>query len=236
MLGTMLVALSGCSAFSVRPDSPAKDIPPGSLDDPEPGSRFFAIVFGSQSVPKLLWKTHTWATVIKTNDAPCPAALQVLEHHTISWMPVTTQLRLFALSPEPAKNHGLAETITLMQKGGQRVSEWGPYEVRPRGFRRFLVQKQFLDSGVIGYQGMDNIGEAAHKGNGCDCVHAITDMDPLFDRGTYPLLRLGDAASRFVVKQFMNRGVVVNPDKTYPELNAQLGLSEFSIVQRTYPG
>ena len=35
------------------------------------------------------------------------------------------------------------------------------YEGRPRFYRRFVVQKQFLESGTVGYQCVDNVGEAA---------------------------------------------------------------------------
>jgi hypothetical protein len=235
MLGSLLVALGGCAAFAVRPPTPAKDIPPGTMDEPEPGIRFFATVFGSQSVPKIPKKTHTWATVIKATDASCPADFRILEHHTISWLPVSGVIRVWHLHVEPGRNYGLRETILFGLQLDERISQWGPYEIHPRGFRRFLVQKAFLDSGAIGYQAIDTIGEAARKGNGCDCIHAITDMDPIFNRGSYPLARIGDSASRWVVKEFFEREVVINQTKTYPGLNGQLGISDLPIVARTYP-
>jgi hypothetical protein len=63
------------------------------------------------------------------------------------------------------------------------------------------VQKGFLESGAIGYQAIDVVGEAARNGNGCDCIHAITDQDPLFTRNRYPLRRFGNSASEFIVKE-----------------------------------
>jgi hypothetical protein len=235
MLASMFVTLGGCAALAVRPPTPAKDIPLDGLDDPEPGTRYFIVIFGSQSVPKVPWETHTFGTVMKTNDAANPADLRITEHHTISWLPVTKKLRVFALHPEPGRNLGLIETLQFALGREQRVSQWGPYEIRPRLYRRFVVQKGFLDSGAVGYQAIDTIGEAACKGNGSDCVHAITDLDPLWDRRNYPLFRLGEDASRWVIKQFWDRGGVIDQTKTYPELNPQLGLCQFPIVQRRYP-
>ena len=39
----------------------------------------------------------------------------------------------------------------------------------------------------------DSRGEAARTGDGCDCIHAVTDMDPAYPRAGYPLLLYGQA-------------------------------------------
>jgi hypothetical protein len=235
LLGSALVTLGGCAALSVPTPTPARDLPPGMPDDPEPGMRYFLAIFGSQSSPKLLWKTHTFGTAMKATTDPATGTLILVEAHTISWLPQTMHLRPLALHPEPGKNFSLHETIQFAIKDGQHVAQWGPYEIRHRRYERFVIQKAFLDSGVVGYQAIDTLGEAAKKGNACDCVHAITDMDPYFDRAYFPLTRLGYSASRWIVKQFWTTGAIIDTSKTYPELNAQLGLDQFEISHRTYP-
>jgi hypothetical protein len=98
---------------------------------------------------------------------------------------------------------------------------------------RFLVQKQFLDSGAVGYQCIDNIGEAARCGNGCDCIHAITDMDPDFQRNYYRLTRFGQAGSEFIVRQLFDRDLLVMK-QMHPWLEGPLGLCHYPIRHRVY--
>jgi hypothetical protein len=116
------------------------------------------------------------------------------------------------------------------------VSVWGPYEVWHGFAYRFMTQKSFLDSGRIGYQALDNIGEAGKTGDGCDCIHAITDMDPVYNRARYPLIYYGDAASANLVRRFMHSPVFIEPPTTHDWLIPQLGLDEYPIVRRQYCG
>ena len=68
----------------------------------------------------------------------------------------------------------MPETLEYARQNRERVSLWGPYECRTSFYRRFLVQKHFLETSGIGYQCVDNWGEAAHAGDGTNCIHAIT--------------------------------------------------------------
>jgi hypothetical protein len=234
--GSVLVILAGCANLAVHPPTPARDLPTAGLDDPEPGCRYFLVVFGSQITPRIPGRVHNFATVVKT-CSPGPGEVgAVVEHRTISWLPETLKIRVFAMHPEPGKNFPLHETIAWALADGQRVSRWGPYEIGPGLYRRFVVQKQFLDSGAIGYQCLDVLGEAGHKGNGAHCIHALTDMDPEFGRAHYPLWRYGEDASRWIVRVLGDRGLLLDREKTYPELNATLGLCDFPIIQRPDPG
>ena len=47
---------------------------------------------------------------------------------------------------------------------GERVSLWGPYEIPPGLYRKLLSQKEFIESGAVGYQCIDTIGEAGLDG------------------------------------------------------------------------
>jgi hypothetical protein len=68
-------------------------------------------------------------------------------------------------------------------------------------YRRFLVQREFVESGRVGYQCITTVGEAAREGNGCNCIHAITDLDPHFGRTRYPLIFYGKPASMRLVRE-----------------------------------
>jgi hypothetical protein len=158
----------------------------------------------------------------------------ILEHHTISWLPATLVIRPLHFRTEPGVNLGLHDTMTYALRNEERISEWGPYECRPRFFHRFLVQKNFLESGAVGYQCVDNVGESARTGNGCACIHAITDMDPLFSRANYPLIWYGEDASANIVGRLHERGSLLQPEVPHDWLNEALGLNAYPIIRRTY--
>jgi hypothetical protein len=93
-----------------------------------------------------------------------------------------------------------------------------------------------MESGQVGYQAIDSIGQAARTGAGCDCIHAVTDMDPLFDRNQYPLSYFGDSASRNIVRQIHTRPIIICPEVDHGWLLPLLGLDKYPIERRCYCG
>jgi hypothetical protein len=93
-----------------------------------------------------------------------------------------------------------------------------------------------MESGQVGYQCIDNIGEAARTGRGCDCIHSISDMDPMFDRQGYSLIYYGVPATRNIVKQIMIRPVIIDAPKTHDWLICALGLDRYPIRREFYSG
>jgi hypothetical protein len=89
-----------------------------------------------------------------------------------------------------------------------------------------------VEGGRVGYQCIDTVGTGA-DGSGCDCIHAITDMDPKFNRDYYRLTRFGEAGSRFIIRQLFEGDLLIEPKMTHPWLIAQLGLCRYPIVHRT---
>jgi hypothetical protein len=235
LLFACLAATSGCAQFAVQPPTPAKNLDVSGMWEPRPGEHFYIILFGSQSTPKISRFTHSWATVIHTTDQG-KGRQPKIESHTISWMPATLKIRPWSFHVEKGSNLALHETLLWALGNRQRISQWGPYECRPRLYYRALVQKEFLESGRVGYQAIDDIGEAARTGDGCDCIHAMTDMDPLYSRNRYPLIRFGESASRFVVRELRRRDIIVNTDQTHDWLNTALGLDSYPIIHRQYTG
>jgi hypothetical protein len=233
----LATGMVGCAALAEKPPTPAAEIPPQALDYPAPpNERYYAVIFGSQKVAYLRPDlTHTWMVAIKATCSPgCPEPQ--LEVHQISWLPATLEIHPLRFWVEPPVNLGLHETIRWAQESDQKVAMWGPYEVQPRAYRRFLTQKEFLEtSGQVGYQCIDTVGEAAREGNGSDCIHAITDLDPQFDRARYPLIFYGHTASRRLVHEAARRQVFIDPWTTHDWLIPALGLDQYEIDRRDQP-
>ncbi|MFO0824463.1 MAG: hypothetical protein U0792_15325 [Gemmataceae bacterium] len=228
---------SGCAMFAKKPNTPADDLKPAELlaTPAQPNERYFLIVFGSESKPKIPKYTHSWATAVKVTDLG-PGVAPAIEQQTISWMPATLDIRPHNHRIERGVNLDLDTTIREMLKHDEKIVMWGPYEIWHGAYRRFLTQKEFIDSGAIGYQCVDSFGEAARTGCGCDCIHAITDMDPQYGRGRYPLAFFGIGASRHAVRQIMSRGAVIDPNKTHDCLIPALGLDKYPIERESYRG
>lgn len=227
---------AGCSLTAKKVPTPAAELRSEDLAriPKDPSVRYYLILFGSQDLLRRPAYTHTWATLVKATDRPgrCPA----LEVHTISWLPTKIEINALSRHVEPGANLGLEDTIKNALDTRQRIAMWGPYEVW-RGFAyRFLTQKAFLDSGAVGYQCIDSVGEAGRNGNGCDCIHAITDMDPAYPRYRYPLALYGHAATANLVRRLMHSPIFIDPPTTHNWLIPELGLHQYPIEWRQYHG
>lgn len=234
---SVLLFGSSCSGQPVRPPTPARFLNVETLlSTPRPDhEHYYILIFGSQTTPRIPKYTHTWATLVKTSEVPGHAPV-LLEVNTISWLPETLDVRLLRFKVEKGINLDLNDTIREMLHNGERVSMWGPYETWGGLHDRFLSQKTFLESNAIGYQCTDGFGEAARKGNGSNCFHALSDIDPLFDRSQYPLLFYGNPASKNIVRQLFERPTLIHPYQTHDWLIPALGLDRCPIVRRRYEG
>ncbi len=233
----MLAVLLGCRSAPKRPPSPANQIRTTdllALPTP-PNERYYIVVFGSQSKPKQARYTHSWATAIKVTDNG-PGTAPNVQADTISWMPATLSIRPLHFQPECGVNLDMHTSIREMLKNDEAIVMWGPYEIWHGGYTRFQVQRQFMASGQTGYQCIDAVGGAARNGTGCDCIHAITDMDPSFDRRNYSLRYFGIDGSRHAVEQILSRGVVINAPQTHDWLIAALQLDQYDIERECYRG
>ncbi len=226
-------SVTGCALNAVRPPTPAANLQVDRCQPPPPCERYYVLVWASQRVLKTPAYSHSFATVVHTSQ-PQPGVVQVLDEHTISWLPATLDIHPFAHRPEPGVNLTLRETLGYADRLGERVSLWGPYECRPSFFTRFLVQKSFLEQSGIGYQCVDNWGEAARTGDGSDCIHALTDIDPEFGRENYPLVWFGDAGSEHLAYRLRDRGSIVDPDTEHDEVLAAMGLCGKPIRRRHF--
>ncbi len=121
-----------------------------------------------------------------------------------------------------------------MREKNERVSLWGPFECRLSFYRRFLVQKEFLETSGIGYQCTDNIGKVTRTGEACNCIHAIMDMDPEYGRANYPLIWFGDPASEHIAYRLRKRKSILNPEVEHYEVLTALNLGDYRIRRRHF--
>jgi hypothetical protein len=226
-----LFTLTGCANFAVEPLTPARYIDFSGLREPPVGERYYVIVFGSENTPRVPRFTHSWGTFIHVTEQG-EGREPIVETRTISWMPATLDIRPWSFQIEPGVNLGLHETLRYALDTGEHIAQWGPSECRPELYYRASVQKDFLESGRMGYQCIDTVGEAGRTGLGCDCIHAITDMDPVYTRSRYRLIRFGIAASRFVANELARRDLLINSNTTHDWLNHRLGLDAYPIRHR----
>ena len=107
-----------------------------------PGERYYLLLFGSESVPKRAVLTHTWGTVVRVPSPPADGSPPAVEAHTISWMPETFVIRPFRFSVEAGVNLDLPATVRFVSGQGQRVTLFGPHEIRPLGrYQRLSLAK-----------------------------------------------------------------------------------------------
>ncbi|MGE3820642.1 MAG: hypothetical protein AB7I30_14610, partial [Isosphaeraceae bacterium] len=157
---------------------------------------YFALIFGSETRPKQLRLTHTWATFVKASGTGPDLSTYALEEVTISWLPATLSIRVFAHDPEPGVNLGLHQTLRYVRSQREFVTVWGPFVVTPLLYERALAQAARLRAGVVRYRAISSPFDQSISG----CIHAVSDVDPMFGRWNNPLIRVGIPASRHIAE------------------------------------
>ena len=189
-------------------------------DPPADGTRYYMILMGGHGQRFRPRTAHTWATYVKaTPNAP-------LEQFTISWLPVSREVRPISFRPEPGTNLSLQQTLDLMITGNHRVSMWGPFEIPQYFFEESQRQKSFLDSGAVMYR---VISVRDVNPNTSHCVHAITRADPALDRATRPIVMYGEAVSQRVANGLAQTGIVAQPNVTHDWLIPALNLERYKL-------
>jgi len=186
---------------------------------------YYVMIFGSQSSPKLLRYTHTWATFIRAVGEGPDATNYAVVQHTISWLPETLDVKVWNPRPEPGVNLDLYGTLNVVQQDRERVTMWGPFRILPEVYQRSLRVKGILDSGAAEYRAISTSRNLLIS----DCIHAVAAVDPVFGRNHYPLIRIGKPASRFIARQMMTRSVFDQWQEDHSWLVPRLGLDRYSV-------
>lgn len=185
----------------------------------------YVVIFGSQSHPKLLRYTHTWATFVRAVGQGTDPANYRLEHHTISWLPATLDVRVWAISPEPGVNLDHEASIQYALRNNESITAWGPFRISPLVYTRSLEVRSRLDSGQVRYRAISGPLDLSIS----DCIHAVAEVDPVFGRDHYPLIRIGKPASRYLSRQIMTRSPFEQAANDNAWLISPLRLDQYPI-------
>jgi hypothetical protein len=188
---------------------------------------YFVLVFAGHNKPNLPRDTHCFATFVKVTCEPGEPV--DVEHHTISWMPVSMEVRVLKWLPEPGHNLTLGKTLEMAHEQGLQLSLFGPYEIKPGLYERSVTQGEKLRSGCVQYKTCDT-GYLSTKVS--NCVHAVADLAYPFPHPRIGSLGWGEAASRHVVMHL--RPYLIDPKVTHDWLIDALGLADCSILRRSY--
>jgi hypothetical protein len=194
------------------------------------GEAFYLLMFGSQRTPANPSYSHTWATFVRATwegDGPCPHN-PTIEEHTMSWLPETMVVRLWALLPECGALFELHTTIHWALDTQQRISMWGPYQIEPDLYYKAMDRLAHLGSGRVRYKAIDSGYSSDRVTN---CIHAVA--------GTVGGLRVrvgtpgwGETASFTVLQRF--RPWIYNRDEVHSWVGSALGLDEYPIIYRDW--
>jgi hypothetical protein len=188
---------------------------------------YFVVIFGSQrpiiSQPN---HTHSFATFIRLTGDLCQPASAQLEAFTISWLPQTMEVRVFAFRPECGANFDLPTTLNWACDDGQRISFWGPFQIDKCLYDRALWKFGQLNSGSVQYKAVDTGYNSAEVSN---CIHAVADVV----QG--PRLRIGtpgwgQSASYFLTLTF--QPYFLDGGRTHDWLLDRLGLGCWRLIRR----
>jgi hypothetical protein len=199
---------------------------PAAASDP-PGTRYYFLLFGGQSVPFKPRTAHTWATWVKAT--PTGAGPVMLDCLTISWLPPDGRVHPLRLRSGPGHNFTLEETLAIMAGVNSQVSVWGPFEVDTNRYYLACQQAEVLSSGAVRFRTLDSLGrnrEVVH------CVHAVTFADPAVSRYRQPVLRAGEPGTSTLAEKYLRNGAFVGGAATHDWLIPALGLDRSGVIRR----
>lgn len=186
---------------------------------------YFMILFSQDGPGHEPWLSHTFATFIKATGNRADKDHFRLEHHTISWLPASGDVRLLRLRPETGKNFRLKETLKLARSLNTRISMWGPIQIEKKLYQRALRQVKRLNQEKIAYKAIDGRFRPDVASN---CFHAISDIDTdngFLNTGTAH----GDEASAMVLMHL--RRWLIHPENVHDWVTQRLGLNDSGIVR-----
>jgi hypothetical protein len=189
---------------------------------------YYLMVFGAQSTPKVIRRTHTFAAFVHARgQGTDPAAWSIVNVVTISWMPATLVIHPLDPRPEPGINLDLHSTFAWALRNEARISMWGPYAIGPELFDLAAARAEYLDSGMA----REAILDRFRRPHVLDCIHALSGVDP--SQG-YFLTRFacGDMASYYDLHHFAR--FILEPCRTHDWVAEQLGVFCYPICRRGF--
>jgi hypothetical protein len=185
----------------------------------------YLLVFSAERVPYRPGKAHTFAAVVHVEEGPggCP---RVADLCSLSWLPATLEVRVWAALPEAGRNVPLGETLARSLADGRRVCLWGPYRVRPELAEAFRSRVAAVEAGFA-YHGACFF----FPRKVCDCARAVEEtVAP--SRRYIGAFGYGAAAASVIVQEFSPW--VIEPGCSHPEVGTLLGLDGWPLIYRPF--
>jgi hypothetical protein len=196
------------------------------------GVRYYMLIFGAQTHPRIPRFTHTFCTIVRVTDPQPGCSNCCIEAHTISWLPQTLRIHPYRLRSEPGRNLTLEETLCWAAQHHMDVAEWGPYALDEDFYWRVYQEFARFENGEYLYRAIDSPRRGDRSS---DCIHAVTDVDQRDPRTTYRFVASGDAVTHKFVSVLRQRGRLMDSPEDPSWLNAALGLDRYPICHRPTP-
>jgi hypothetical protein len=195
------------------------------LSEAKADESYYMIVYSAQRAPNAPRFSHTFATFVKATGDGNDNTKYKIEPHTISWIAKTKEIVVARLKPEPGVNLSLKESLELAVSLEEKISMWGPFEIKKELYDRALKQIDRLESNKVQYKAVDL---RFRPDTAINCIHAVSDIDAdngFLDVGTAS----GNEASRAVAGHL--RRWIIKPEKTYDWVSKKLDLGKSTITQ-----
>jgi len=189
---------------------------------------YYLIVYAAQRAPTTPRFSHTFATVVKVTERGTDRSKCKVEEHTISWIAKTKEIVLARAKSEPGANLSLRESLRLAASLDEKISMWGPFEIKKELYDRALKQIDLLESDKVQYKALD---VRFRPETAINCIHAVSDLDTdegLLDTGA----ACGEVASRMVALHL--RRWIIRPETTHAWVIKRLGLEDYAITRRIW--
>jgi hypothetical protein len=189
---------------------------------------YYVIVYGAQRTPNVPRFTHSFATFVKATGEGADKTKYKIEEHTISWIAKTKDIVVARAIPEPGVNLSLKDSMELAASQKEKVSMWGPFEIKKELYDRALKQIDRLESNKVEYKAIDLRFRPERAIN---CIHAVSDIDAgegLLETGTAS----GDEASRMVVEHL--RRWMIKPENAHNWVSKRIGLDDYTLTHRKW--
>ncbi len=193
------------------------------------GEFYYLLIFGSEDDPKHLRNAHTWAVFVRAVGEGTDQAGYQVTAHTLSWYPASKVVRLWSPCPEPGVNLTLEQTLETVLGLNENVRLWGPFQIQAPLYNRSVAVYNEVASGRAQYRAISALRDLYIT----DCIHVVAAVDPVFGRGHYPLIRIGQPASRYMARQVMMRSLEKGVDQAANDnswLIPALGLIRYPIT------
>src|SRR3954469_18571217 len=160
---------------------------------------YFVAVFGAQKAPHRPKYTHSFAAFVKVTGEGDNIHSHAIEAFTISWLPKSLDIELGRPLPEPGVNLDLHTTLRFVLESDEKISLWGPFQIKKELFDKALAKIAELQGGTVTYKAVDSGFPSKKVSN---CIHALLDLTRDCSRVRVASPLPGNPASYVITKRF----------------------------------